>query len=184
MSQRIKWSIIEPHLASLPKPALLKLLKELFEASDDNEAFFATRFLNASAQASALEPYRERIVHQFFPSRGDGNLDLREARQAIRDYRRATSDITGTVDLMLIYVENGTRFTNTFGDIEESFYNSMESVLGEAVKLLRSKPELYTRFRDRLKTLARETRGIGWGYGDAVGGMVNELVVRSISLLR
>ena len=76
---------------------------------------------------------------------------------------------------MLTYVENGTRFTNEYGDIEESFYNSMESVLGEAAKLVQSQPDLYEKFSDRFIGLRRATYGIGWGYGDAVHEIVDEL---------
>ena len=150
MSKRVKWVEIEEELNELGKPALIRLLKELYNASVANQAFLAVRFSRQGVSTEMREPYRKRIIHQFFPNRGDGKLDLRLARQAISDYRRATSDVAGTVDLMLTYVEHGTRFTNTYGDIEESFYNSMESVLGEAAQLLKSHPDLYLQFQDRL----------------------------------
>ena len=37
---------------------------------------------------------------------------------------------------MLTYVENGTGFTRQFGDINESFYHNLESVLNELAQLL------------------------------------------------
>lgn len=175
MSKRVKWTEIEEELAELGKPALIRLLKQLYNASTDNQAFFVSRFSEEDVTPEAREPYRKRITHQFFPKRGFGKLDLRLARQAIRDYRRATLDIAGTADLMLTYVENGTRFTNTYGDIEESFYNSMVSVLSEAVKLIEKNPTLFPQFYDRLETLVYETSGIGWGYGDDVHEIVGEL---------
>ena len=175
MAKRIKWSDVEKQITAMDRQVLIQLVKELFDASADNHAFFATRFLDATAQADVLESYRKRIVNQFFPARGFGKLGLREARKAITDYRRATSDVVGTLDLMLVYVENGTRFTNEYGDIEESFYNSMESVLSEAAKLAASNPGLYSQFRDRFIGLRRATYGIGWGYGDAVSEIVDEL---------
>lgn len=177
MARRIKWSEVEKQIVALDKPVLLHLIKELFDASKDNQAFFATRFLDINAQAGMLEPYRKRIVDQFFPTRGFGKLGLREARKAITDYRRATKDVAGTLDLMLTYVEQGTRFTNQYGDIEESFYNSMESVLGDAAKLVIGQPDLYSQFRDRFIGLRRATNGIGWGHGDAVGEIVDELEI-------
>ena len=85
MASRIKWSVVEKQIASLDQPALLHLIKELFEASQDNRAFFATRFLDVDAQAGILEPYRKRIVHEFFPARGLANWDCakRAKRSAI-----------------------------------------------------------------------------------------------------
>ena len=175
MGRHVRWSSIEEELAELGKPALLRLIKELFNASAENQAFLATRFAGANTQADVLEPYRKRIVDQFFPARGFGKLGLREARKAITDYRRATKDLVGTLELMLVYVENGTRFTNEYGDIEESFYNSMESMLLEAAKLVRSHPEFYPQFQERFQSLVRETSGIGWGYHDTVTEIAEEL---------
>lgn len=174
-TKRIKWTEIESELEELGKPALIRLLKQIYDASTANQAFFVSQLLKEQVTTEMREPYRQRIIHQFFPNRGFGKLDLRVARQAIRDYRRATQDIAGTLDLMLTYVEQGTRFTNEFGDIEESFYNSMESVLGEAAKLVTSHPDLYDQFRGRFIGLKRATNGIGWGYHDAVTEIVEEL---------
>ena len=122
--------------------------------------------------------HRHRIAHGVWrvPARGDGKLKLAEARKAIRDYRKATGNLTGTIDLMLTYVENGTEFTHEFGDINESFYNSLESVLTEMAQLLmREGTELYPRFRERIRRLATLADGIGWGYGDAVRDQVYQL---------
>ena len=100
----------------LDKPDLIALLKDLFDHSIESRAFLSARFLADGVPDAILDKYRKRIVEQFFPKRGDGKLDLRSARRAIRDYRKATSDLAGTVDLMLTYVESGTEFTNQFGD--------------------------------------------------------------------
>jgi hypothetical protein len=124
----------------------------------------------------ALEKYRRKIVEQFFPMHGMGKLKLGEARKAIRDYRKATCNLTGTIDLMLAYVENGTEFTVQFGDIEASFYNSLESVLNEMTGLfLGDGKDLYPLFRDRILKLDTHAGDIGWGYGDALRDTVAEL---------
>ena len=115
-STSVKWPQIKSALASLDKPELVALLKDLFDHSIESRAFLSARFLAEGVPDAILDKYRKRIVEQFFPKRGFGKLDLRSARRAIRDYRKATSDLAGTVDLMLTYVESGTEFTNQFGD--------------------------------------------------------------------
>ncbi len=169
-STSVKWLQIKTALASLEKPEIIKLLKDLFDHSIESRAFLSARFLAEGVPDAILDKYRKRIVEQFFPKRGVGKLDLRAARRTLRDYRKATSDLGGTIDLMLTYIENGTEFTSQFGDINEPFYNSLESVLDEMVSLLRT-PEgaaLYPRFQDRVNRLTRSASGIGWGYGDHV----------------
>jgi hypothetical protein len=164
------WQKVRRQLDDWTKPALIALVKDLYDASPDNRDFLRARFQAEDNHGAALEKYRRKIVEQFFPARGDGKLKLAEARKAIRDYRKATGNLTGTIDLMLTYVENGTEFTRQFGDINESFYNSMESVLIEFTELLLGRgSDLYPRFRERIQGLATHADHIGWGYGDALG---------------
>jgi hypothetical protein len=170
------WQNVRRQLDDWSKPGLIALVKDLYDASPDNRDFLRARFQAEENAGTALEKYRRKIVEQFFPARGDGKLKLAEARKAIRDYRKATGNLAGTIDLMLTYVENGTEFTHQFGDINESFYNSLESVLNEMAQLLmREGSELYPQFRERLQRLATHADGIGWGYGDALRDQVYQL---------
>ena len=172
-----RWSTIKPKIATLTQPELIELVKVLFEQSADNKLFLAARLASDTLGLDTIEPYRDRIVMQFFPKRGLGKLNLREARQAIRDYRKATNDLGGTLELMMTYLEKGTAFTNEYGDISESFYNSLESVLNEVAKTFRSREgqEYYRQFAPRLKQLKRDASDIGWGYGDVVSEVIEDL---------
>jgi hypothetical protein len=77
---------------------------------------------------------------------------------------------------MLTYVEIGTQFTQEFGDINEAYYNSLESVLHEMTQLLRKKdPALYPQFRERIQGLDAHAGYIGWGYGDYLRDQVGLL---------
>ena len=115
-------------------------------------------------------------MEQFFPARGFGKLKLGEARKAIRDYRKATGNLAGTVELLMTYVENGARFTNEYGDIDERFYSSVESTLDELAALLQGEArELYPQFRDRLAAVQQMTDGIGWGFYDFISDVVGRL---------
>ena len=173
------WSAIRAHLATLDKPALLALLKELHDAADVNRDLLRARCLTAPTGApdpALLEKYRRRIVDQFFPDRGFGKLKLGEARQAVRDYRKATADEAGTRDLLLTYVEQGTAFTCMYGDITESFYNSLESAAAELQRLLqRAGAPAYAPLQERIQKVASSAGNIGWGFGDSMRGWADEL---------
>ena len=163
------WSAIRRQIANWPSPALVALIKDLHDASPANRNFLRARFDAESAGGEALENYRRKIVEQFFPRHGFGKLKLAEARKAIRDYRKATGNLAGTVDLLLTYVENGTEFTQQFGDINEAYYNSLESALNELTELLRGPGrECYPQCRHRLGRIVQLANHIGWGYGDYV----------------
>jgi hypothetical protein len=172
-----KWSDLEKQLDYLDKPELIELLRDLFSSTDAARAFLANRFLPQGDGGQLLEKYRKRVIRPFYPGRGFGKLDLGEARGAIREYRKNTGDLTGTIDLLLTYVENGTRFTNEYGDIDERFYNSLESALSEMAGLLKTNDgaKVYPQFQKRVDQLKKAAGGIGWGYGDAVGDILAEL---------
>ncbi len=172
------WPRIRTQLNDWSKPAVIALVKDLYDHAADNRDFLEARFQAEDAGGTALEKYRHKIIEQFFPRRGSGlgKLKLGEARKAIRDYRKATGNLAGTLELMLTYVENGTRFTCEYGDIDEPFYNSMDSVLAELARLLvKEGPELYPRFRDRLTQVEYNASNIGWGYCDSVRDQVQML---------
>jgi hypothetical protein len=170
------WTDIRHQLKSWSKPALLALVKDLYEFSPGNRDFLHARLQAEVAGGAALEQYRGKIIEQFFPKRGFGKLKLGEARKAIRDYRKATGNLEGTIDLLLTYVENGTQFTREFGDINEPFYNSLDSALEElADLLLQAGAGLYPRFRDRVLRVEQMADHIGWGYCDSVRDQVARL---------
>jgi hypothetical protein len=167
------WSAVRQELATWQKPALLALVKDLYEVSAENRDFVHARSEAGGCGGEALEKYRGKIVKQFFPARGFGRLKLGEARKAIRDYRKATGDIPGTTELLMTYVENGARFTHEYGDIDERFYRSMESALDELAALLRGDARgMYPQLRDRLARVEQMTDSVGWGFHDFVADVV------------
>ena len=167
------WRAAGQHLKTWDTPGLLGLIKELYSFSAGNRDFIDAR---TGGGGEALERYRAMIVEQFFPKRGYGKLKLGVARKAIRDYRKATGDIAGAAELMMTYVENGAEFTHTYGDIDERFYNSIESVLYELSRLLTGEAiDLYPQFRDRLAETKRLASRVGWGFSDYVAEVVQDL---------
>lgn len=170
------WPSIRRRLNAQSKPTLLALVKDLYGASSSNHDFLHARVQAEAGDGTAVERYRRTIIEQFYPSRGFGKLKLAEARKAIRECRRATGNLAGTIDLMLTYVENGTQFTREFGDINEASYNSLESVLQEMTQLVRKEdPALYPQFRERIRRLEDHADHIGWGYGDYLRDQVGLL---------
>lgn len=171
------WSAVRQRLAPWSRPALLALVKELYDNAAENRDFIRARCqAEASGGGDVLEKYRRRIVEQFFPARGEARLKLGEARKAIRDYRKATGNLSGTAELLMTYVENGAKFTCDYGDIDGGFYRSIESALNELAALLQVEArELYPKFRDRLTRLKLMTAGIGWGFHDFIADVVGSL---------
>ena len=170
------WSALRRHLTSLDKPALLALVKDLYEASASNRDFIHARCQAGENDGEIVEIYRQKIVEQFYPARGEAKLNLSEARKAIKDYRKASGNLLGTADLLMTYVEQGAEFTHDYGDIDERFYDSVESALEElAALLLKDAQEMYPQLKERLARVEQITEGIGWGFHDHISEVVWQL---------
>lgn len=170
------WSAARQHLATWDKPALLALVKDLYDAASGNRDFIHARC--HAEDGEVLEKYRQKVIGQFFSKKahGMGDLKLGEAQKAIRDYKKATGSIPGTAELLMTYVESGVRFTHEYGDIDERFYSSVESALDELATLLRGEVRhLYPQFRERLAKVEQMTDGIGWGFHDFIADVVGRL---------
>jgi hypothetical protein len=127
-----------------------------------------------------LENHRQGIGDAFFAGDEWGRPqtpNMLVASRLITGYRQATGDLLGTLDLMLAFVEAGTRFTSEFGDINEPFYAGLELMLADFRELLLAHPGLYEEgdLPQRLADLAADAGWMGWGYGDYVSETVTEI---------
>ena len=127
-----------------------------------------------------LAKYRRRIEEDFF-AKDDWGMpqtpNMLVIARSVTDYRQETGDILGTLELMLTFVEMGTRFTSEFGDIDEPFYEGLELMLDDFRELLFAHPDLYEEadLAQRLADLAGDAGWLGWGYGDYVTEQVAEI---------
>lgn len=179
MPEEPSWTALRAELQSLDQKQLIALIKDLRSLSPANRDFLAAQLTSRADYPAVREAYRQRIREVFFPKRGlSETLDLRLGRKTINEYKKATGDFEGMIDLMLEYVERGTDFTRQYGDIDISFYDSLMSVLEQIVQEFERYDrwvEVYTLHRSRFLALPRAARGIGWGYGDFVHDTVGQL---------
>jgi hypothetical protein len=169
------WTQLKAQLSAYEKPQLLALLQELYKLNADNKLFLATRLLTVDLDELA-EPYRKAIRAEFNPSRGYPRINLRAARKAITDFKKACHDPAAIADLLIFYVEQGVICTNKYGDISEGFYASLESVYEEAIKTITQSGDaaMVENFRSRLHRIVRDTGNIGWGFHDELSRLYNE----------
>ena len=176
----MNWTDIRKILKDAPNEALLDILKGLYNLSPQNKAFIRTQLLPGRQDKELLEKSRKQVIRAIYAdTKGFPDMPrFGESRKVIRIYQKATGDVAGTLDLMLLHVERGTQFTNDFGDIDEPFYIALETMLGNIVDLLFESPDakaLYTQFENRFDRLERSASDIGWGYGDVVSEMIGDL---------
>ena len=157
-------------LEMLDKRRLIELISEMHR-KDKNARKFLDYYLNPD-ESRLFEEHKARIREGFFPKRGDA-LKLSIARQAINNFKKYEPSKELIVDLMLCYVECGVEFTNDYGDINESFYSSVEGMYYSALDLM-SRECCLEKFKERAAKIVHDTKGIGWGFHDGLADLYNE----------
>jgi Family of unknown function (DUF6155) len=157
---------LKQYLKSCSKEDLISDISELFKRFDAVKDYYQIK-LSPQDEAQVSAKYKKIIENEFFPTRGYGKAQLSVARKAVTDYKKIAETPVGLADIMLFYVEQGVKFTNAYGDIDEPFYNSMESMYEKAVELI-VKHELQDDFRKRCQNIVSDTSGIGWGFHDGL----------------
>lgn len=152
------------------KEELISLLTECYKSNDKIKEFISARYAGKDTVKQLYEVYRRKIHDVFFPERMKATLKLSEAKKAITDFKKLCSDDKLILDLMLYYVEMGVEFTNAYGDIDEDFYYSIESMYASIIKELNKQdnPAIYYELQKRLEAVVDNTGGIGWGFHEAL----------------
>jgi hypothetical protein len=175
----MSWTELNKQLQELPTDKIILLVKGLHDLSPQNKAWLTAKLLPVAQDRKYLEDCRRKVANYVYKeTSGMPSMPhFREAKKIISEYRKSTSDLRGTLDLMLTYIERGHQFTLDFGDIDEPFYDKLINMLEHFAMELRRSPakyELYELFRPRLMAIRRNS-DIGWGYGDFIQETVDEL---------
>jgi NAD-dependent DNA ligase len=163
---KIKITDLKKELKELDQKDIIQLICDLYKINKDVQHYLSSRFKGEEAVLHLYEETKKNINDEFFPDRGFGKIRLSVAKNVISNFKKLTNDDLKTIDLMLFYVEIGTEFTNTYGDIDSNFYNSMLKMYEKVVDECQKDEELFIKFKDRLYSVVQGSSGIGWGYHD------------------
>lgn len=163
---------IRAYLAQKTSDALIDEIILLLKTFPEVNEYYRVR-LSSAGDSEALEKYKGIIRNELFPKRGLGKLRLSNIRKAMSDYKKVSSSAEGRLELMLCFIENGARFIQDFGDIDERFYESMENTYEEACKLV-SAQGLKTAWKERFYQLVKDTHDTGYGFGDTIRSTFEE----------
>jgi hypothetical protein len=163
---------LKRYLKPRSREELVTDIVDLFTKFDSVRDYYHTK-LTPENEAVVIEKYKAVIKDEFLPTRGLGQARLSVARKAVSEYRKVSRSKASLVDLMLYYVEIGVEFTNTYGDIDEAFYESMGNMYKWAVGLIVGN-ELEELYESRCRRIVEDTSEIGWGFHDRLREIYEE----------
>ncbi len=160
---------LKKQLSEKTDKELVDEILDLFKNIPKVKDYYTAKY---SGEDAIIEKYRDIITNEFFPKRGYGKLKLSVARKAINDFKKLSESKEHLVDLMLHYVEQGVRFTDEYGDIDENFYCSMEGMFESTMKLI-SKNGFIPMFKERC-LCAIDKACDGWGFKESLQDIYKE----------
>jgi hypothetical protein len=170
--QNMKLTDLKRYLKAVPKEQLADDIADLFTKFEPVRDYYQTKLLPED-NTQVIEKYKAIIRNEFFPARGFGQARLSVARKAVSDYKKICRTKASLADLMLFYVEQGVNFTTAYGDIDEPFYNSMESMFEKAAKFT-VEHQLQEVFEGRCRQIVYNTSEMGWGFHDELSDIYDE----------
>ncbi len=158
--------LLKKYFSDKTKDQLLDELQFLIKRFPQVKEYYHFQ-LSPEKQEKIFYEYKRRIKREFFPERGFGGGRPSVGKAPILQFIKISSSPDKLIDLMLYYVEQGVKYTLVYGDINEPFYESIESVYKDSLDLIKEN-NLYEQFRIRCKKVKTDTRGMGWGFGDYI----------------
>ena len=168
----MKVNDLKKNLKDSSKEELIKEIIELFKKNSFVKDYYILKY-DTESNSSVLDKHKDIIENEFFPKRGDGKARLSVARKSITEFKKLSQDKIQLAELMIFYVEEGVKFTNCYGDIDEPFYLSMESMYEKVVKFIIS-AKLEDMFKCRCLEIVNDTAGMGWGFHDQLSAIYHE----------
>lgn len=161
------WKDVEKKISKFENAQLLELLRDLYQLSPENKAFFFTRF---SMGEDPLATYRRIIQDAMDPYLEDGEtLEIESARDAIDRFSKAAHDPHAEAELRIFYVECGTNFMLSYGYTDEGLCEDLLEMYEYATKtVLELPPKEQAVLKARLQKIMESANGIGWGYYDGL----------------
>jgi hypothetical protein len=170
-------SEIKKQLKQSEKDELIEMICTLYKSNENVKQMVNAKIMGEVFIGELLEDYKKKIKLIFFPKNNITLPSLSIAKKLISDFEKFADEIS-VIDLMLYYVECGNEFTNTFGDINGPFYDSLCSVFGKFIEKLNCQESdlIYLKFKERIDSLVYSSSHIGWGYGDYISDKASEII--------
>jgi len=161
MSKNLK---LTQYIESLSPKDMAKEIRKLYQLFPEVAEYYQAK-LSDEGETELMNKYTTIIEKEFRSDGIPGKSRISVARKAVSDFLKISTHGFNKAEIMMRYVEAGVKFTNAYGDIDEPFYNSMETMFEKALKYI-SENKMQDVFRERCSKIVSDTGGIGWGFPD------------------
>jgi hypothetical protein len=164
------WSDVRAALLDFDRAGLQGLVKDLYTASKDNQAFLHARLGLGHDQ---LRPFKTSISRSISPDIMKGQpISVSKAKKAIADYKKAIGHPNGMADLSIFYCEEAFGFLESCSMEDEDYFAALIRMYGQSLEFVSSLPLAgRTTYLERLNKLRPRARHVGWGVEEELNSL-------------
>ncbi|MCW3105994.1 MAG: hypothetical protein JWQ09_500 [Segetibacter sp.] len=156
---------LKKFLNRLGKEELIKEVEKLYSKFPQVKTCYDVEL--SGDTSLLLSEAKRKIENEYFPSKGLPKARSGEIKKIIDGFAKVSVYPKDVIDLYLFRFEMAVRFTKTYGDIDEPFYNAAENAFKKTLLLIQKhgyKEEL----KEKVKELVKYSDGLGWGFSDVI----------------
>jgi hypothetical protein len=159
---------------------LIMLISKCYQSGDEVKRLLTFELSrDEEERPRIIEGLMEELHSSFWSERRGVPLapDLRKARRVISEVRRLTGDPSTILFFMLEYVHQGARHSSAYGDMDEAYYSSLESMFWRATRLtLKDHTSLdMGEILMKMKDILHECSHFGWGVRENIRDMMEDM---------
>ena len=175
MPKKMPVAALKKQLKSLSQQETIALICSLYQNCPDVANILNAKFSGEDYVKGLLAESKEKIEKEF-SGQGMKVPSLSKAKKVISDFKKVSPTPEDILELKLHYVECVAEFGSSFGDMPESFYDSLESVYSDVVSGLNKlgSEELFAAFYPRLHSVITEVDGLGYGISDGLSFVLDD----------
>lgn len=155
----------------LDRAGLVGLVRDLYSASRENQAFLHARF---NAGDDVLAPYKVIIDRWLWPDHlKNQGISIAKAKKAITEYKKAIGDPVGMSELAVFYCERAAGFSADIYLQDETYFRALIGMFEQALQTIHALPEAQrpTLFA-RLAKVCLIADDFGYGVGDELDDLL------------
>ncbi len=168
---KLNWSSVKRELGNLERNELLNLIRDLYQASKDNQIFLHTRL---GQGADVLKPYKATIQRWMCPDIfRNQDYSISKAKKAISDYKKAEGKVENLAELSLYFCEQAMEFLYDCGLDDEGYYDSLALMFDNALKLIsRLETEMQDAYLGRIMEVWYKSKSYGYFLPDLMADSI------------
>lgn len=153
-------------LSSMDRQELEGLVLDLYSLPEIKDAV-NLRF-NPDFADEMVSHYEKKLARALMPANPE-KMSMSAAKDILSEVKGLSAiSPRVTAEIYLYAAECACDFTETFGDIDEPFYNDLSDFYQMAVDFAKTDEELKNELSDRFRTLNESFYGMGWGMDEVV----------------